>query len=163
LPARDGVELVLDDLGMLAGGSVRALRSGLVDVADLAGEGSLCLLGAPGAGKTTALRSIVQEIPNVVDAQPSHDAVLAVSLGEITDSGAFLRWVTDPVLARIPAVHAEPHSRLTVLLDGLDECPIPNTGKAIARLLGELLDKADVSALRVLVGCRSAEYPPPKL
>ena len=82
-----------------------------------------------------------------------------VSLAEIADRAAFRDMVTGPVLARIPAGAGESAGCLTLVLDGLDECPLPGGARVFAGLLREMLSGADTAALRVLVGCRSAEYP----
>lgn len=61
----------------------------------------------------------------------------------------------------MPAVAAaSAGDQVTLVLDGLEECPIPGAGKALAGLLKQLLEEADASAMRLLVGCRSADYPP---
>src|ERR1700676_2944418 len=64
------VEIPLDGRGMLAAGSGLILGTGLVAVSDLVEKGSFCLLGEPGAGKTTALRSVVRDIPEIDQASP---------------------------------------------------------------------------------------------
>ena len=152
--------IFLDDLGMLAApGFAGRYDGGLTEIRALASAGSFSLLGEPGAGKTTALQSIIDGIPGLDVAEPGQDAVLMLSLAEITDRAAFRDLITRPVLARIPAGHREPEGRLTLVLDGLDECPLPGGARAFAGLLREILEQADVGGLRVLIGCRSAEYP----
>ncbi len=154
------MEFFLDDLGMLATPGLAGVRdSGLIGIRALVSAGSLSLLGEPGAGKTTALRSIISGISKLDVAVPGQDAVLAVPLAEITDRAAFRDVITGPVRARIPAGQEEPEGRLTLVLDGLDECPLPGGARAFVGLLREVLEQADTGALRVLIGCRSAEYP----
>jgi len=160
VPDGADVEAFLDDLGMLSAfGSAWLGDSGLAEIGTLASEGSFCLLGEQGAGKTTALRRIVHGIPELPVAKPGQDAVLTVSLGEVTEWAAFHHLITGPVVARIPAGQEVFTGRLTLVLDGLDECPLPGGAKALATLLREMLKRADTTALSVLVGCRSAEYP----
>jgi hypothetical protein len=135
----------LDDLGMLeAPGFVIGQPGGLVEVEALAGGGSFCLLGEPGAGKTTALEAIAGQ-----------GRVVFVPMAEVTDAEVFRERVTVPAVAEISA-----GGRVTLVLDGLEECPLPGAGKGQAGLLRQLLKHADASAMRLLVGCRSAEYPP---
>lgn len=155
----EAAEVYLDGLGMLAAaGSSGILGTGLVKITDLAEAGSFCLLGEPGAGKTTALHAVVRGIRGVDGAQEGEDAVLWVPMAEVADSGTFRERITVPVLDRVPAAPAQPSDGLTVVLDGLDECPMSGGGKVVAGLLKQLLGRADVLRLRVLAGCRSAEY-----
>lgn len=160
LPQGGGSEIVLDDLGLLAtaGTTGSPGTGGLMRVADLESERSFCLLGEPGAGKTTALRSIVQGIPSVDDAEAGQDAVLWVPMGEVADSGIFREQIALPVRNHVSKAEAACSGGLTVVLDGLDECPMRGGGKVLAGLLRGLLRDTNVSLLRVLVGCRSAEF-----
>jgi hypothetical protein len=149
----------LDDQGMLAAaGSAGRGERGLTDIRALTSAGSFSLLAEQGVGKTTALESLISGIPELDAAEPGQDAVLAVSLTEITDRAAFADLITRPVAARIPAGQEEPEGCLTLVLDGLDQCPLG--ARAFAGLLREMLKKTDTRALRVLIGCRSAGYPP---
>jgi hypothetical protein len=132
-------------------------ESGLRKVADLSDAGSFCLFGAPGAGKSTALRAVVQGIPDLYDAKPGQQAVLWVSLAEVADSGLFRERVASPVLGFVSA-GGKPGD-LTLVLDGMDECPLSGGGKVLAGLLRGFLRGAGVAGIRVLAGCRSAEYP----
>lgn len=158
----EATEVALDGLGMLADvGSAEILGTGWIRVTDLAEAGSLSLLGEPGAGKTTALHAVVQGIPGVNGAGTEQGAVLWVPMAEVADSATFRERVTVPALDRVPAARAVPPPPLTVVLDGLDECPIPGGGKVLAGLLKQLLGTVGASGLRLLVGCRSAEYPQP--
>ena len=125
---------------------------GLVEVEALAEDGSFCLLGEPGAGKTTALDAIVGRLPGPDGAR--HSPVVFVPMAEVTDATVFRERVIVPAIAGTSA-----GGRVTLVLDGLEECPVPGAGKALAGLLKQLLQQADASALRLLVGCRSAEYP----
>ena len=153
--------LFLDDLGMLAApGFTGRGDGGLTATRMLASKGSFSLLGEQGAGKTTALGSIIGGIPRLDVAEPGQEAVLVVSLGEITDWTAFHNVITRPVLARVPAGQEQLEGRLTLVLDGLDECPLPGGARAFAGLLRGTLTGANTAALRVLIGCRSGEYPP---
>jgi hypothetical protein len=157
VPFGQGAEVFVDELGMRIPAGFGA-NMNLVEVASLARAGSWCLMGEPGAGKSSALQNLVKDIANLADAEPGQDAVLFVPLGEIAERSAFREWVSEPVLGRVPGVGSA-GGCLTLVLDGLDECPLPGGSKALASLLERMFEKADMSALRVLVGCRTAEYP----
>jgi hypothetical protein len=155
VPGQRDAGVFLDDLGMLdAPGVVIGQPGGLVEVEALAVQGSFCLLGEPGAGKTTALEVIAGRLPGPDAA--GRAPVVFVPMAEVTDAAVFRERVIVPALAGASA-----GGRVTLVLDGLEECPVPGAGKALAGLLRQLLRQADPSALRLLVGCRSAEYPSP--
>ena len=144
----------LDDLGMLeAPGYLIGQPDGLVEVEALTGGGSFCLLGEAGAGKTTALETIAGGLPGRDGGGQRH--VVFVPMAEVTDAGVFRERVIVPAAAA-----ASGGDRVTLVLDGLEECPVPGAGKALASLLKQLLREADTSAMQLLVGCRSADYPP---
>ena len=159
-PAAPGMGMFVDDLGMLSppGLSFHG-DGGLTGIRALACAGSLSLLGEQGAGKTTALRSLIEGISRLDAAGPGQDAVLEVPLAEVTDRAAFREMITGPVLARIPAGAAASAGLLTLVLDGLDQCPLPGGARVFAGLLRVLIGGADTAALRVLISCRSADYP----
>ena len=150
VPGQRGAGAFLDDLGMLeAPGYLIGQLDGLVEVEALAGGDSLCLLGEPGAGKTTALETIAGRDGG------GQGRMVFVPMAEVTDAGVFRERVIVPTAAAVSA-----GDRVTLVLDGLEECPVPGAGKALASLLKQLLREADASAMRLLVGCRSADYPP---
>jgi hypothetical protein len=156
----EAAQIVLDELGMFTAVRGSGLPgTGLVKVADLTAKGSFCLLGEPGAGKTTALQGVVRGAVDVDRAPPGQDAVLWIPLGEVADSATFRERVTVRVLNSIAALRTRRLGGLTVVLDGLDECPVSGGGKVLAALLKDCFGAADVAGLRVIVGCRSAEYP----
>ena len=155
VPGQRDAGVVLDDLGMLdAPVVVIGQPGGLVEVEALAGEGSFCLLGEPGAGKTTSLEVISGRLAGPDTA--GHAPVVFVPMAEVTDAAVFQERVIVPTLTGASA-----GDHVTLVLDGLEECPVPGAGKALAGLLRQLLSQTDPSALRLLVGCRSAEYPSP--
>ena len=107
-----------------------------VPVAALAAGTSLALLGEPGAGKTTALHSLAQRGGHAV-----------IHLDEV-GTGAELSSVLAERIATMPEAG-------TLLLDSLDECLVPQ--RALIRTLTRGLRGRD--DLRVLVGCRTADWP----
>src|ERR1017187_1010092 len=96
-------------------------RRGLTEIRALTSAGSFSLLGEQG-GRRLRWNPSFSGIPELDAAEPGQDAVLAVSLTEITDRAAFCDLVTRPVAARIPARQEEPEGCLTLVLDGLDQC-----------------------------------------
>ena len=153
VPGEGSAGAFLDDLGMLEPPRfVTGQPGGLLKAEALAAGGSFCLLGEPGAGKTTALEAIAAQLRG--PGGSGHDPVVFVPMAEITDAGVFRERVVVPVTAETSV-----GGRVTLVLDGLDECPVSGAAKALAGLLRQLLQQAGASALRLLVGCRSSEYP----
>lgn len=117
----------------------------LVDPADVMEAGVLVLLGEPGVGKTTTFRSLVHE---------NDPDVIWIDGAELTQStveerlGRHLQSVSD--------VSRRRDSTLVVVLDQLDESPMV---RSLARYLRQQLVNADVPRLKLLLGCRSADYP----
>jgi len=150
VPEQRDAGTFLDDLGMLeAPGYLIGHRDGLIEVDALAAGGSFCLLGEPGAGKTTALEAVT--------GQPSENQgrLVFVRMAEVTDVHVFQKRAIEPSAAAVAA-----GERVTVVLDGLEECPAPGAGKVWAALIRELLQEVATSKMRLLIGCRSADYPP---
>lgn len=153
VPGQRGAGAFLDDLGMLMTPAyLIGQPNGLVEVEALTGGDSLCLLGEAGAGKTTALETIADRVP--AGNAGGQGTVVFVSMAEVTEASVFRDLVIAPAAGAAGA-----GDRVTLVLDGLDECPV-GSGKAIVGLLRLLLREVDASAMRLLVGCRSADYPP---
>ena len=151
VPGHRDAGVFLDDLGMLeAPGFVIGQPGGLVEVEALAGEGSFCLLGEPGAGKTTALEAIAGRLPGPDGA--GQGPVVFVPMAEVTDAAVFRERVIVPALAGTSA-----GERVTLVLDGLEECPVPGAGKALVGLLRQLLQAGrslGAAAARGMPVCR---------
>ena len=154
VPGEGGAGAFLDDLGMLeVPGFATGQPGGLVQAEALVVGGSFCLLGEPGAGKTTFLEAIAARLPGPGG---GHGPVVFVPMAEITDAGVFRERVIVPVAAETSV-----GGRVTLVLDGLDECPVRGAGKALAGLLRQLLQQAILSAtaargmpvFRVSAGC----------
>lgn len=96
---------------------------------------SCVLLGEPGIGKSAALRFLAEaEISLVIDLDEVADVrTLREHLGRLDD---------------------EQPGHGTLVLDGLDECPLPP--KALTRTLSDFL--AGRRPIRVLIGCRTSEW-----
>ncbi|SDM36364.1 hypothetical protein SAMN05421874_1612 [Nonomuraea maritima] len=130
----------------------------------------MVLLGEPGGGKTTVLRQLIHELPLADDVGPyAEDHHLWVNGYDLTEYsyeeflGRFLAALAGqlggPRTAASDAQEAAPAraGRLTVVIDQLDESPI-------SRLLPERLNRSlkgrDPASLRLLIACRTADYPP---
>jgi hypothetical protein len=108
-------------------------------VADIPSETSIAVLGEPGIGKTTAIDELVH----------GDSPVVVIHLDEVTD----VRLLEDQ-LNRVRS-SANPGASATLVLDGLDECPIP--AKALIRHVYDVV--RGHPSLRVVVGCRTADWP----
>lgn len=97
---------------------------------------SLAVLGEPGVGKTTTIKQIVA----------SRNAAW-VPLDEADSATEFIALLksTAATLADKPMPH--------LILDGLDECPLPT--KTLLRRLGHFLEGTSTTAI---LGCRSASW-----
>lgn len=107
-----------------------------IALASIGERQSFALLGEPGIGKSTAIRHLI----------PPDDGTVRVELNEITTA-------TD-LEARLRPT-AEGSSPLsTIVLDGLDECPL--SVKAVSRIVVQRVQANP--ELRVVVGCRAADW-----
>src|SRR6266568_2485868 len=154
-------------LGFLTGQALGP-PDGLEPVAAAAASGALVVLGEPGVGKSTSLRRLVANLPAWEDAAAEENGLAWVDLIDV-DEETFGEVVVAPLqrLALLPgedrldqAVEPEQAvaARLTLVLDGVDECPLEPK-----RLVGRLrrsLARRDLGRLHLLVGCRAADYPP---
>ncbi|MCR6491437.1 hypothetical protein [Cellulomonas sp. P24] len=111
-------------------------------LADIAPTTSLAILGEPGIGKTGALLELTASDENVI----------VIALGTVADVRD-LRDELDAVDAAV-AKGITP-DRITLVLDGVDECPIPP--KTLIRNIEDTLQRHH--APRVVLGCRTADWP----
>jgi len=154
-------------LGFLTGQALGP-PDGLEPVAAAAASGALVVLGEPGVGKSTSLRRLVANLPAWEDAAAEENGLAWVDLIDV-DEETFGEVVVAP-LQRLPLLPGEDRldqavepeqavaARLTLVLDGVDECPLEPK-----RLVGRLrrsLARRDLGRLHLLVGCRAADYPP---
>jgi hypothetical protein len=157
----------LDDDGFLGSDHVLAppgagaTAGALVAPADVAYEGATVLLGEPGAGKTSVFRSLVQGLPAWDD--PS-----------LPDGADRCLWIDGPDLipdtweevlgrhlAALPSVasgHGPPRSGMvTVVIDQADESEMR---RHLPSYLKRSLRNKDTQSLRLLLACRTGDYPP---
>jgi hypothetical protein len=155
VPGQRDTGAVLDDLGMLmAPGYLIGQPDGLVELEALTAGGSFCLLGEPGAGKTTALETIIG-LPAGRDGD-RQGLVLFVSMAEVTEAWAFREHVIVPAAAAASA-----GDQVTLVLDGLEECPVPGAGKALAGLLRQPPSTSYWRSSRSSVSGKDASGPAP--
>lgn len=134
-----GGEYRLDDDGFRSNTSAAA---GQLAVADIATGTSLAVLGEPGIGKSRAVREITAGDSTVID----------IGLDAVAD----VRDLQDRLAAVDGAVdQAVPRDRVTVVLDSIDECPIPT--KMLIHHLEATLRRHPTT--RVVLGCRTADWP----
>ncbi|MGH3874699.1 MAG: NACHT domain-containing protein [Pseudonocardiaceae bacterium] len=119
--------------------------------------GALVLLGEPGAGKTTTFRSLSGADIDTLEPEPGEPGTLCVTGSELSDTTAF-NEILGHHLAALPNVGHTPQSagQLTVVLDQLDES---TDLLRLPRRLERALAGKDTRFLRVLVACRTADYP----
>ncbi len=151
---------------------VEALSAGMLVTPEVAARGGpLVLLGEPGVGKTTVFAGLAAGLAAIEDVPDGAPALLWVDGGQLTDVsfaellGARLaalpgHGVVTGVSAAVPdaasAQGAGPAVALTVVLDQLDESTmLPRVGGALSRAL----TGRDTSQVRLLLGCRTADYP----
>ncbi|MGX7829062.1 NACHT domain-containing protein [Actinokineospora sp. 24-640] len=75
---------------------------------------------------------------------------------DLVDTASIRECLTNHLTA-LPAKGDGPGPELVVVLDQLDECTVPQT---LPRQIERSLAGRDTSGLRLLVACRTAEYPP---
>jgi hypothetical protein len=157
--------IFLDEEGMLGTfGVLGSPANDLVAFSELRNLGSFCLLGEPGSGKTTSLKLLTMDLSELAVSRSDEAVVLRVSLAEIASRQDFRELVSSPLLIRESQacdtnVGAQMKPPITLVLDGIDECPLPSASKTLASMLGDLLEQFESGDLRVLLGCRTADYP----
>jgi hypothetical protein len=156
-----------DSLGMLANQATSS-PGGLEPVNSAAATGTVVMLGEPGLGKSTSLQGLVRDLPAWESAQAHENGLAWVDLVDV-DAATFDELVTEP-LQRLPSVapgedrpgatsdglEQATQPRLTLVLDGVDECPLEP--KRLVGRLRRVLSRCDLGRLRLLVGCRTADY-----
>ncbi|MGW1597217.1 hypothetical protein [Streptomyces sp. NPDC002343] len=143
-----------DDVVMDAG----RLRQGVLALpAVVAAAGAMIVLGEPGAGKTSVLKQLTKELPRVSDTwSGDSDACLWVTGGDLTEHS--YQEELGCHLASLPSQGDAAGSAgvLTVVLDQADESPLL---PRLSRWLRRSLSGRDTSRLRLLMACRTSDYP----
>ncbi|WP_327674124.1 NACHT domain-containing protein [Kitasatospora sp. NBC_00458] len=160
----------LDDDGFLGSDHLFALSvseaptGALVSPDEVAQEGATVLLGEPGAGKTSVFSSVVDGLP-VLD-EPfgggeEDDRCLWIDGADLTSEtfqevlGRHLLAL--PNMASGPSPGPGTSGTLTVVIDQADESEICRN---LPGYLKRSLRKRDVRGLRLLIACRTGDYPP---
>jgi hypothetical protein len=156
-----------DSLGLLTN-QVTSSPGGLEPVSSAAASGALVMLGEPGLGKSTSLQGLIRDLPAWEIAQAHENGLAWVDLVDV-DAATFDELVTEP-LQRLPSIAPDEDRTgarsdglqqatqpgLTLVLDGVDECPLEP--KRLVGRLQRVLSRRDLGRLRLLVGCRTADY-----
>jgi DNA polymerase III delta prime subunit len=122
-------------------------------------EGSLLILGLPGAGKTITLLSLCRELVREAEQEPTSPVPVVFLLSSWKGQRLGV-WLEEELGSKyqVPrevgrAWLAE--NRLTLLLDGLDEVPEASQAPCVVAINSYL---AEVGAGGVVVSCRAEEY-----
>ena len=132
-----GGEYHLDDDGFRS----NDVAPGQLPVANIASHASVAVLGEPGIGKSRAVR----------DLTASDSTVMDVGLDTVAD----VHDLYDRLAAVDAVDEGVPPHRITVVLDSIDECPIPI--KVLLHHLEATLRRHPTP--RVVLGCRTADWP----
>lgn len=157
----DDPPFALDDNGFLPAPTAGAASYDTVALmrADdvIVDHGALVLLGEPGGGKTTTFSLLTGGDWRSEQPEPGSSGVVWITGSELSDAGAFTDALGEHLDALPRAGAAEtPAARLTIVLDQLDEAA--NLFRLPQRLKRALRGK-DTHALRLLIACRTADYP----
>lgn len=136
-----------------------ALVSGALAMPHIVAEsGVMVLLGEPGAGKTSTFMALVDGLPRLTDPEDfgDQDSCVWVSGGDLTE--ATYADLVGGYLDLLPT-HGQNRaagSTLTMVIDQTDESPML---RQLPGRLNRSLRNRDVSLLRLLIACRTADYP----
>ena len=153
VPGQRDAGVFLDDLGMLeAPGFVIGQPGGLVEVEASRRRRVVLPAGRARRGEDDSPGGHRRRLPGPDGA--GQGRVVFVPMAEVTDAAVFRERVIVPAAAATSA-----GGRVTLVLDGLEECPVPGAGKALAGLLKQLLREADASATAAARGMPVCRLP----
>ena len=123
-------------------------------------QGTLLIMGEPGAGKTTTLLQLVSDLLMKAELDENHPIPVVFSLASWTGNGGIGAWMVDELANRyeVPRRLGEKwlrHGQLLPLLDGLDEVELENRvrcAQAINNFRKKYLEMPTV------VTCRTHDY-----
>ncbi|MFD1145650.1 NACHT domain-containing protein [Saccharothrix hoggarensis] len=153
---REDPPFELDENGLLPESG--RLDEELLRLRDLPSAGmALVLLGEPGTGKTTAFGQLTGADAATVSPKPGQSGTVWVLGSELTDLASFRELIGDHLEALPRADSTGPFpTALTIVLDQLDESPML---ARLSRRFQSALAAVDTRSLRLLIACRSADYP----
>jgi serine/threonine protein kinase len=124
-----------------------------------AGDGSLLVLGEPGAGKTTALLRLALVLLERARLDPAAPMPVVLHLGSLASwTGPFEAWIEQELVAKynLPRRNVRPwldDGAVALLLDGLDEIPAPRRAASAKRLQAF----RQSFGLPIAVACRTSD------
>ncbi len=133
----------------------------IVDVFDQADiQGKLLILGEPGAGKTTELLHLAQDLLKRAAGDNSFPIPLILELSVWDESKSVEQWIAAVVKKQygIPksiTQHWLQHDDILLLLDGLDELGLTNQQRCIGTINAFLANRARYG---LVICCRREEY-----
>lgn len=138
---------LIDPTTMLSGTG----QDGARQLADLQGFGALALLGEPGIGKSTTLRS---EADRLAESAPADTVAIYADLRAYSSDALLYKHVFE---SRQFVEWSSGDKRLILHLDSLDEALLRI--ETIANLLSEELRRHPIERLAVRIACRTAVWP----
>lgn len=155
----------LDDSVTVATTAEELVPGMLVRPSVAASVGALVLLGEPGVGKTTVFTELTEGLIPLDNAHDRDGGIVHLDAVRLTDAnfdvllGRHLRQLptrSDSTGRPVGATSAASPPALTIVIDQLDESPML---RRFAPEFAAALTHRDTTPLRILVACRTADYP----